>query len=104
MEDVKLILNDKGHGGFYIKDGSEQLGEMVISISSNRLTVFHTEVSMKAEGTGLAKILLNAMVDYARKNSLKVIPLCPYVLVQFKRHPEEYADIWLKEPDQHEQN
>ncbi len=34
------------------------------------------------------------MVDYTRKNGLKVIPLCPYVLAQLQRHPEEYADIW----------
>jgi uncharacterized protein len=101
MEDVKFVLNEKGHGGFYIMNGSETLGEMVISILNNRLTVYHTEVSMKAEGKGLAKILLTAMVDHARKNSLKVIPLCPYVLVQFKRHPEEYADVWLKEPQEH---
>jgi predicted GNAT family acetyltransferase len=37
------------------------------------------------------------MVDYARKNSLKVIPLCPYVLLQFQRRPDDYKDIWLKE-------
>ncbi|HEU4902844.1 MAG TPA: N-acetyltransferase [Flavisolibacter sp.] len=34
------------------------------------------------------------MVDYARKNGLKVIPLCPYVHAQFKRHPADYADVW----------
>jgi uncharacterized protein len=43
-----------------------------------------------------AKKLLSAMVDYARKNQLKVLPLCPYVLAQFKRHREEYADVWEK--------
>ena len=104
MGDVKLILNDKGHGGFYISDGSEQLGEMEISIVGNRLTAFHTEVSPKAEGKGFAKMLLNAMVDHARKNDLKVIPLCPYVHLQFKRHPEEFADVWFKEERSDEQN
>jgi predicted GNAT family acetyltransferase len=38
--------------------------------------------------------LLDAMIDYARKNNLKVITLCPFVHAQFKRHPEEYADVW----------
>jgi predicted GNAT family acetyltransferase len=94
MEEVKLHLNEKNHGGFYITDGVEQLGEMVLSISGSNLTVYHTEVSPKAEGKGYAKKMLNAMVDYARKNKLKVIPLCPYVHAQFKRHPEEYADVW----------
>lgn len=97
MDEVKFILNEKGYGGFYIHDGEEQLGEMVVSISGTYLTVYHTEVSAKAEGKGLAKKLLNAMADHARKNHLKVIPLCPYVHAQFSRHPADFADIWYKE-------
>lgn len=97
MEEVKLILNEKGHGAFTIANDAEKLGEMVISVSGKNVTVYHTEVAAKAEGKGLAKKMLNAMVDYARKNDVKVIPLCPYVHAQFKRHPEEYADIWQKD-------
>ena len=96
MEDVKLQLDEKGHGHFYISDGEEQVAEMVVSISHGLLTVYHTEVLPKAEGKGLAKQLLAAMVDHARKNGLKVIPLCPYVHAQFKRRPDEYADVWHK--------
>ena len=94
MQEVKFILNEKGHGGCYILDDTEQLGEMIISIAGNRLTVYHTEVSPKAEGKGFAKMLLDSMVEYVRKHEMKVIPLCPYVHAQFKRHPDEYADLW----------
>ena len=96
MSEIKLNLNDKGKGGFHAMDGEEELGEMEISVSGNNMIVYHTEVVPKAEGKGLAKQLLATMVDYARKNDLKVIPLCPYVNAQFKRHPDEYADIWKK--------
>lgn len=96
MEEVKLNLNEKKHGAFYAMEGEEQLGEMVVSVWGSNLTVYHTEVSAKAEGKGYAKKLLTEMVNYARKNSLKVIPLCPYVHAQFKRHPQEYADVWNK--------
>src|SRR4051812_42640674 len=99
MEEVKLNLNEKNHGAFYAMEGAEQMGEMVVSIAGSNLTVYHTEVSAKAEGKGYAKKLLNEMADYARKNSLKVIPLCPYVHAQFKRHPQEYADVWNKEQE-----
>jgi uncharacterized protein len=34
------------------------------------------------------------MTNYARSHRLQVIPLCPYVHAQFKRHPDEYADLW----------
>ena len=97
MNKVELKLNEKGRGAFYIMDGEEEIGEMDISISGNDLTVYHTEVAPQAEGKGLAKEMLKEMVAYARKNKMKVTPLCPYVHAQFTRHPEEYADVWNKE-------
>lgn len=96
MENVQLEINEAGHGHFYINENNEQVGEMVIGIAGSDLTVYHTEVLPKAEGKGLAKHLLKSMVEYARKDKLKVIPLCPYVFAQFKRHPEEYIDVWKK--------
>ena len=94
MEEVKLKLDEKGFGHFYISDGTEEIAEMEISISDDTLTVYHTEVQPKGEGKGLAKILLAAMVAHARMHALKVIPLCTFVHAQFKRHPEEYKDVW----------
>jgi predicted GNAT family acetyltransferase len=96
MEEVKLSLNNYGRGFFRIFEGTEELGKMEIGISGSNLTVYHTEVLPKAEGRGLAKQLLNAMVSYAREHHLMVTPMCPYVHAQFKRHPDEYADIWNK--------
>ncbi len=96
MEEVVLKLNEQGQGAFVVMDGEEQLGEMVLAIGDSKLTVYHTEVSPKAEGRGLAKVLLNAMVSYARANQLKVVPLCPFVHAQFKRHPQDFEDLWVK--------
>jgi predicted GNAT family acetyltransferase len=87
-------LNDNGRGAFVIEEGTERLAEMEIGISGNNLTVYHTEVSEKLKGKGVASQLLGTMVKYARDHQLKVIALCPFVHAQFKRHPEEYADIW----------
>ena len=94
MENTSVALDERGQGAFYIKEGDEQVAEMSFGISENRLTVYHTEVSPKAEGKGLGKRLFAAMTDYARNNNLKVIPLCPFAHAQFKRHRQEYADIW----------
>ncbi len=100
MENVKLDLNENGRGHFFINENNVQLAEMIIEISGNDLTVYHTEVVPETEGKGLAKQLLKAMVDYVRQEKLKVIVLCPYVLMQFKRHPDEYGDIWENKPEQ----
>lgn len=97
MEEIRLKLDEKGHGAFTISEEGELLGEMVISVSGSDLTVYHTEVSGKAQGRGLAKKLLDHMVAHARRNELKVKALCPYVHAQFSRHPEAYADVWNRE-------
>ncbi len=94
METIQLDLDSKNKGQFFILEDEEQVGEMDVLISGNTLTVFHTEVLPKAEGRGLAKKLFEAMVEYARKKNLKVVALCPFVFAQFKRHPQEYTDIW----------
>ena len=94
MNDVELKLDGKGHGAFVITDNERQIGEMEVEESGGNLTVIHTEVIPEEEGKGFAKKLLAGMTGYARGHGLKVIPLCPYVHAQFKRHPGEYADLW----------
>lgn len=97
MDGVQLKLNEQQEGAFKIIEGGEQVGEMAVSIREGVLTAYHTEVREEAEGKGYAKKLLAAMTDYARKNKFKVLPLCSYVHLQFRRHPDEYADIWTKQ-------
>lgn len=94
MNAIELKLESNGKGAFVIEEGGERIAEMVISVSGNNLTVYHTEVSDKLKGQGVAGQLLSTMVNYAREHNLKVIPLCPYVNAQFKRHPEQYKDVW----------
>ena len=94
MESVELNLTGKNRGFFVFKEDEEPLGEMEITISEKQLIVFHTEVVPKAQGKGIAKKLLAWMVNYSRKNNLKVTALCPFVYARFKRHPEQYSDIW----------
>ena len=94
MNAIELKLESNGKGAFVIEEDGERIAEMVISVSGNNLTVYHTEVSEKLKGQGVAAQLLSTMVNYAREQKLKVIPLCPYVSAQFKRHPEQYKDVW----------
>lgn len=95
-EDIELKLDERKKGAFVIEEAGERLAEMEISISDGNLIVYHTEVAEKLKGQGIGGKLLAEMVGYARKNNLKVVPLCPYVHGQFKRHPHEYNDIWNK--------
>ena len=96
MNDIKLKLKDNGQGAFVIEEGDVRLAEMEMAINNGNLTIYHTEVADELKGKGVANQLLSTMAAYAREKQLKVIPLCPYVLAQFKRHEDQYADIWDK--------
>ena len=94
--DVQFKIESNGKGAFFVEEDGKRLAEMVISISGSNLTVYHTEVSENLKGKGVSTQLLETMVKYVRDNNLKVIPLCPYVNVQFRRHGDKYDDIWNK--------
>ncbi len=94
MEEIQLKLDDNGRGAFVMEKGGEQLALMEIVIRNKILTVYHTEVIDKLKGTGVASKLLTTMVNYAKAYQLEVIPLCEFVSVQFKRHPDHYNDVW----------
>ena len=94
MYNIQLKLEDNGRGAFVIEEGDERLAEMAVAITKDNLTVFHTQVNDKLKGQGIASQLLSTMVEYVKKNKLKVIALCPYVSAQFQRRPDQYADIW----------
>lgn len=96
MNEVELRLNSNGQGAFVIEEGGEVVAEMEITINKNDLVARHTEVSKHLKGQGVGAKLLATMVQYAKDHQLKVVPLCPFVNLQFRRHPEQYNDVWNK--------
>ena len=91
-----VFKEDSIHAELQLFSDQKKAGKMDISVADGKLRVYHTEVEAEYEGKGFAKLLLDELVGYAKENSLRIIPLCPYVLAQFKRHPEEYSAVWLK--------
>lgn len=96
MAEVKFQNDGAAPAAFNLFDQDQKIGEMIVEVMDGNMKVYHTEVDEDQKGKGYAKMLLEAITDYARSNQLKVIPLCTYVAAQFKRHPDEYADIWNK--------
>lgn len=60
--------------------------------SGDTLDLVHTEVPDAMEGAGYGKALVSAALDYARSESLRVIPSCPFVRSFIEKHPE-YAGL-----------
>jgi hypothetical protein len=97
MESTKVVFRDRAYGEVQLFSDDIKAGKMNIAITHGKLTVFHTEVAREFEGRGFAKLLLDQLISYAKEKDLKIVPLCPYVNAQFRRHPAEYADVWFKE-------
>ena len=67
-------------------DGKEAVLEY---IPAKKYLVFtHTEVPPSHEGKGLASRLAETGLKYAQETNQTVLPLCPYVAMYIRRHPE----------------
>jgi len=52
------------------------------------MIIDHTGVPPDYEGRGIALQLVKAAVADARDQGFRITPVCPYVVAQFRRHPE----------------
>lgn len=63
-------------------------GHLAYSVSGDVMTILHTEVDRALEGRGLAGALVQAALDHARAQDLRVHPTCDYAASYMQRHPE----------------
>ena len=60
--------------------------------TGDHLELLYIEVPRAAQGRGFAATLLRAVLAWVREQGLRVTPVCGYVKIFFRRHPE-YADL-----------
>lgn len=83
----------KGENSFFIGDAQKLDAEIhFVPTGATRIIVDHTLVSEGLRGQGVGEKLVAKVVDYARKEKLLIVPLCPFAKHQFEIHPE-YADV-----------
>jgi uncharacterized protein len=68
------------------------LCEATYRLNDGVMWMNHTGVPPALEGRGLASQLVAAAVAHARQHGLKIKPVCSYVAVWLRRHPEA-ADL-----------
>lgn len=71
---------------------SEHIGRLTWVERGGVHIVDHTLVPPEIGGRGVAARLVEALVADARENGFKIQPVCSYVAVAFRRHPE-WADV-----------
>ena len=83
----------ENRGYFYFDDNGKKAAIIFYSHKSKDVIIItHTETNEGYEGQGLGKKLVLAVVDYARANSLKIVPECPFAKSIFDKTPE-YGDV-----------
>lgn len=80
--------------GRYVLSHENGSGELTYSIASPHLIIAdHTGVDDSLRGTGAGLALAERLVTDARKEGVKIVPLCPFINAQRRRHPE-WADVF----------
>ena len=88
------IQNDEhgAKGAFFIERDGEWIAEMTYKKSGDRMTIDHTEVDKSLQGKGVGKDLVEAGVEFARKNNLKIVAECPFAKKVIDETPE-FQDV-----------
>jgi len=90
----KIVRDVDGSKGRYVlaKNGLE--AELTYSIASPTLIIAdHTGVPEEWAGDGVGLQLMARLVADAVAEGVKIVPLCPFVNAQRRRHPE-WADAF----------
>jgi uncharacterized protein len=73
---------------YELRLGGRLIGLAAYRRRDGRIAFTHTEVDETCEGRGFGSRLAAAALEDARRESLEVVPLCPFIAHYIERHPE----------------
>lgn len=86
---LRILHDEQGvRGAFHVEEGGRRVAEMTYGRSHARpgtVIVDHTFVDPSLRGRGVARQLVLAAVDWARRDGLKIEPVCPFARAVFDR-------------------
>ena len=91
---VRLSHEDSGSSGrFVIYDDDVFAGEMTYTRRNDgNIVIDHTGVESAFGGKGYGGLLLDEAVGYARREGIKIVPVCSFVAARFAKDPT-IADV-----------
>ena len=80
------------HGRSAAYDGERRVGVAEFDVQDGRWVITHTEVDLAYGGQGIARKLVEALIEAARSSGAKIVPVCSYA-EKMMRGKEAYADV-----------
>lgn len=75
-------------GQWFVEPNDKRLAEMSYSRKAeNKIVIEHTWVDDSLRGQHVGHYLVEAAVNFARENGIKIIAKCPFVQSVFERDP-----------------
>lgn len=90
-EKIDIVFEqDRNRSAAYIN--GDQIGECEFSVSENVWMITHTGVRSEYGGRGIAKKLVLKVIESARTNNAKIVPICSYA-EKLMSGKEEFKDV-----------
>lgn len=90
-QEIKKVINN------FMLAKMNKCSKFVITfkqVDNNEIDIDHTGVADELGGQGLGKQLVEAAVNYARENNLKIIASCPFAKDVLEKN-DDYQDVYL---------
>ncbi|GIF98831.1 GNAT family N-acetyltransferase [Catellatospora citrea] len=87
------VRDNPAESRYEIYDGDQLAGFSTYKLTADTIAFNHTEVDPAFSGRGLARQLVIAELDDARRRGLAVRPFCPYVREIILRLADTYLDL-----------
>ena len=85
--------NNEKNGHYKAVEKEQQAGLMTYTWAGDtKFIIDHTDVIPEFRGRDVGNKMVHAAVDYARKNNLKIMPLCPFANAVLRKD-ETLADV-----------
>ena len=88
---ISVVFEESLNRSAAYKNGN-LIGECEFVVNDNKWNIVHTGVRPAFEGQGIARRLLNKVVEQARIRNMKIVPICSYAKKVMERK-EEYKDV-----------
>jgi len=83
------FFEDGPKGRFAAMDNGTEAGHITYSKAGDTTLILdHTEVNDAYRGQGIGKVIVMHIVELARKEGLRILPLCPFAKSVFDRTEE----------------